>query len=191
MVDKALTAASEQTVALPQELVTAPLISRWPASSSTWTGTSKSSANTSGDRFADHLHAEHITSVDGFGPILGAQLIADTGGDLQTAFGNPERLAAYAGLAPVPRDSGRVRGNLHRPKRYHRGLRRVFYMAVLSAIKRPDGPSHIFYQRKRTEGKIYTQAQIALARRLVDVVWELLRDSRTFHNSPPLTAHAA
>ncbi|WP_245761573.1 transposase [Saccharopolyspora shandongensis] len=56
--------------------------------------------------------------------------------------------AAYAGLAPVPRDSGRVRGNLHRPKRYHRGLRRVFYLAALSSIKRPGSPSRGFYQRK-------------------------------------------
>jgi len=41
-----------------------------------------------GDRFAKHPQAEHITSVDGFGPILGAQL-PDTGGNLRAAFGNP------------------------------------------------------------------------------------------------------
>jgi transposase len=92
-----------------------------------------------GARFAQHPHAEIITSIDGFGPVLGAELLADTGGDLFAAFGTPARLAAYAGLAPVPRDSGRVRGNLHRPKRCHRGLRRVFYLAALSAIKRTDG----------------------------------------------------
>jgi hypothetical protein len=70
-----------------------------------------------------------------------------------------------------------ARGNLHRPKRYHRGLRRVFYLAALSAIK-PDGPSKTFYQRKRSEGKLHTQALIALARRLIDVIWALLRDGR-------------
>ena len=99
--------------------------------------------------------------------------------------------AAYAGLAPVPRDSGRVRGNLHRPKRYHRGLRRVFYLAALSAIKVQDGPSRRFYLRKRDEGKRHTQALIALARRLVDVIWALLRDGREFHRSPQLTAQVA
>jgi hypothetical protein len=79
---------------------------------------------------------------------------------------------------------------LHRPKRYHRGLRRVFSMAALSAI-RPDGPSRTFYQRKRAEGKIHTQALIALARRLVDVIWALLRDGREFHHSPPVDAATA
>ncbi len=105
-------------------------------------------------------------------------------------FRSSGHLAAYAGLAPVPRDSGRVRGNLHRPHRYHRGLRRVFYLAALSAIKRPDSPSRSFYRRKREEGKRHTQALIALARRLVDVIWALLRDGREFHPSPPVTTTA-
>ena len=91
----------------------------------------------------------------------------------------------------MPRDSGRISGNLHLPKRYHRGLRRVFYLAALSSIKVKDGPSRAFYQRKRDEGKIHTQALIALARRLIDVIWALLRDGREFHRSPQLTAHAA
>jgi hypothetical protein len=70
-----------------------------------------------------------------------------------------------------------ARGNLRRPKRYHRGLRRVFYLAALSAIK-PGGPSRAFSHRKRAEGKLHTQAVIALARRLIDVIWALLRDGR-------------
>ncbi|PXY26363.1 transposase [Prauserella flavalba] len=191
MVDKALAAANEQTVALPGEAITAPLITRLAAQLLELDREIKDLDKQITERFGEHPAAGPITSVDGFGPILGAQLLADTGGDLRTAFGNSGRLAAYAGLAPVPRDSGRVRGNLHRPKRYHRGLRRVFYLAALSAIKVKDGPSRAFYQKKRSEGKIHTQALIALARRLVDLIWALLRDGREFHNSPPLTANAA
>lgn len=191
MVDKSIAAAGEQTVVLPAEAVTAPLIARLAKQLLELDREIKDLDKQLAARFAEHPHAAPITSVDGFGPILGAQLLADTGGDLMAVFGNPGRLAAYAGLAPVPRDSGRVRGNLHRPKRYHRGLRSVFYMAALSAIKRPDGPSRVFYLRKRGEGKLHTQALIALARRLVDVVWALLRDGREFHHSPPIAAQAA
>jgi transposase len=191
MVDKALAAAAEQTVALPGESVTAPLVARLARQLLELDREIKDLGKQLGERFAEHPSSGPITSVDGFGPILGAQLLAGTGGDLQAAFRSSGHLAAYAGLAPVPRDSGRVRGNLHRPQRYHRGLRRVFYLAALSAIKRPDGPSRVFYLRKRGEGKRHTQALIALARRLVDVIWALLRDSREFHPSPPLTATAA
>lgn len=191
MVDKALAAAAEQTVSLQGETVTAPLVARLARQLLDLDREIKDLGKQLGDRFAEHPNAAHITSVDGFGPILGAQLLADTGGDLRTTFGTPGRLAAYAGLAPVPRDSGRVRGNLHRPTRYHRGLRRVFYMAALSAIKRPDGPSRAFYQRKRAEGKLHTQALIALARRLVDLIWALIRDNRSFTRTPaPVTAAA-
>ena len=43
-------------------------------------------------------------------------------------------------------------------------------MATLSSIFTP-GPARIFYQRKRAERLIHTQALLALARRLVDVLW--------------------
>jgi transposase len=190
MVDKALAAAAAQTIALPTEAAVAPLIARLAAQLLDLDREIKDLDKQITGTFGEHPHAARITSVNGFGPILGAQLLADTGGDLRAAFGSSARLAAYAGLAPVPRDSGRVRGNLHRPKRYHRGLRRVFYLAALSAIK-PDGPSRTFYQRKRAEGKLHTQALIALARRLIDVIWALLRDGREFHPSPPLIAATA
>jgi hypothetical protein len=66
--------------------------------------------------------------------------------------------------------------NLRRPTRYNRRLRRVFYVAVLSSVK-TDGPSRTYYQCKRGERRIHTQAVLALAR-LVGVLWALLRDNR-------------
>lgn len=85
---------------------------------------------------------------------------------------------------PVARDSGRRTGNLHRPKRYNRALRRVFFMSALSSI-RTEGPNREFYQRKRNEGLKHVQAVIALARRRVSVLWALLRDRRMFTPAPP------
>jgi len=123
------------------------------------------------------------------GSILGAEFLVATGGDLG-AFGSSARLAAYAGLAPVPNDSGRRVGNLHRPIRYHRGVRRVFYLAALSSLK-TEGPSRVFYQRKRAEHRRHTHALIALARRLIDVLWALLRDNRPFQLTAPARPAAA
>jgi transposase len=191
MAATAVAVAAEQDLALPAEAVTAPLIARLATQLLDLDREIKDLNKQLATRFAEHPHAPIITSVDGFGPVLGAELLADTGGDLAAAFGTPDRLAAYAGLAPVPRDSGRVRGNLHRPKRYHRGLRRVFYLAALTASTRPDTPSRAFYQRKRAEGKRHVQALIALARRLVNLVWALIRDNRTFTTEAPTPTAAA
>jgi transposase len=190
MAAKACAAAAEQSIVLPTEAATAPLIARLAAQLLELDREIKDLDALITKRFEQHEHAPRITSVDGFGPILGAQLLADTGGDLRAVFGHPGRLAAYSGLAPVPRDSGRVRGNLHRPKRYHRGLCRVFYLAAQSAIRR-DNLSRAYYQRKRAEGKRHTQALIALARRLIDLIWALLRDGREFTPTAPQPANAA
>lgn len=68
-------------------------------------------------RFRDHSHAEVILSLPSIGPMLGAEFIAHTGGDLRI-FASANRLACVAGLAPVPKDSGHISGNMRRPRRY-------------------------------------------------------------------------
>jgi transposase len=139
------------------------------------------------DRFHRHELAPVIESMPGIGPVLGAEFLAATGGNM-SFFGTPDRLAGFAGLAPAPRDSGRIRGNLHRPERYHRGLNRVFYHSAMVSITCSE-ESRIFYDRKRAEGKKHTQAVLALARRRVNVLWALIRDKRTYQ--PRLPKHAA
>ncbi|MDT0461258.1 IS110 family transposase [Streptomyces sp. DSM 41527] len=134
-------------------------------------------------RFRDHPHAEVILSMPGIGPVLGAEFIAHTGGDL-SVFGSSERLAGVAGLAPVPKDSGRISGNMRRPRRYCRRLLRVFYMSAMVAA-RSCPVSRAFYERKRAEGKGHRQAIIALARRRLNVLWALIRDGRPFEITAP------
>jgi transposase len=181
--------AQEQSLALPGESGTAALVKRTARKLLDLDREIKDIDKTITERFRTHPHARIIESLPGFGPNLGAEFLVAIGGDL-ASFATPGRLASYAGLVPVPRDSGRISGNLHRPKRYNRRLRRVFYMAALSSI-RAAGPSRRFYDRKRGERLIHTQALLALARRLVDVLWALLRDGREFTpEMPPITAAA-
>lgn len=138
--------------------------------------------------FAEHPQADIITSMPGIGPILGAELVA-AAGDFR-AYRDAGRLASAAGLVPVPRDSGRRTGNLHRPQRYSRRLRRVFYLSAQTSIIR-EGPNRDFYLKKRSEGLRHVQAVIAVARRRVDVLWALLRDNRLFTSNPPTQATRA
>ncbi len=132
--------------------------------------------------FRSHPQAQIIESLPGMGPILGAELIA-AAGDLN-GYPDAGRLASAAGLVPVPRDSGRRTGNLHRPMRYSRKLRRVFYLSAAASMMR-EGPNRDFYLKKRAQGRGHVQALIALARRRVDVLWALLRDNRVFHSAAP------
>ncbi|MDT5149028.1 MAG: hypothetical protein QOI01_761 [Mycobacterium sp.] len=138
------------------------------------------------DRFRRHRHAEIILSMPGFGVTLGAEFLAATGGDM-TAFDSVDRLAGVSGLAPVPRDSGRISGNLKRPRRYDRRLLRACYLSAQIAI-RTDAASRTYYDRKRVEGKTHTQAVIALARRRLNVLWAMLRDGKAYQATPTAAA---
>ncbi|MGW5647053.1 transposase, partial [Saccharopolyspora sp. NPDC003762] len=100
-----------------------------------------------------------------------------------------DRLAGFAGLAPQPRDSGRVSGNLRRPRRYHRGLLRSMYLSAMASLKGCPA-SKAYYQRKRSEGKGHKQALLALARRRLNVLWAMIRDGQCYQGSPPITAAA-
>ncbi|MCQ4152384.1 IS110 family transposase [Rhodococcus qingshengii] len=135
------------------------------------------------ERFTCHESAEVLLSLPGFGPVLAATFLANIGGNLD-GFDTVDRLASVAGLAPVPRDSGRISGNLHRPRRFNRRLLRTCYLAALSSLKNSPA-SRMFYDRKRKEGKSHKQALIALARRRINVIWAMLRDHTTYQEPVP------
>lgn len=139
-------------------------------------------------RFGRHRLAKVICSMPGFGFRLGAEFLVAIG-DLDQVE-SADRLAAYAGLAPVANDSGKRTGRRRRPVRYNRALRRVMYLAALVAI-RCDPAARAYYQRKRAEGKRPIQATICLARRRTNVLWALLRDDRTWQPEPPVKPQAA
>jgi transposase len=139
-------------------------------------------------RFREHELAAVISSMPGIGPLLGAEFLAATGGSL-SRFTSADHLAAFAGVAPVPRDSGNVSGNLHRPRRYHRGLQRVFYTSAQISI-RSCPESRRFYERKRAEKKQHKQAVLALARRRVNVLFAMIRDEQCYHGPTSVTAAA-
>jgi transposase len=140
------------------------------------------------DRFRRHRHAEIILSMPGFGVTLGAEFIAATGEDM-SAFASVDRLAGVSGLAPVPPDSGRISGNLKRPRRYNRSLLRASYLAAHIAIRTDPAP-RAYYDRKRAEGKRHTQAVLTLARRRLNVLWAMLRDHKPYQPTAPNPAAA-
>ncbi|MCJ0875879.1 IS110 family transposase [Streptomyces sp. AP-93] len=184
----AVEAAERQHTAVPGEKITAQVIHTLAKEV---TGLNEQIAEIDkliAARFREHDLAEVIESMPGIGPLMGAEFLAATAGDMNR-YGTADRLASLAGVAPVPRDSGNVSGNLHRPRRYHRGLQRVFYTSALISIRNCDA-SRRFYERKRAEGKRHTQAVLALARRRVNVLWALLRDGRCYQSALPVTTAA-
>ncbi|MFI6688456.1 IS110 family transposase [Streptomyces sp. NPDC050485] len=180
----ALEAAQAQQTALPGEDIAAQIVADLAAQILALDDRLKRIDQQIRETFRSHPQAEIIESLPGMGPILGAEFVV-AAGDL-SAYADAGHLASAAGLVPVPRDSGRRTGNLHRPKRYSRRLRRVFYLSAQTSMMR-EGPNRDFYLKKRGEGCKHVQAVIALARRRASVLWALLRDGRVFTSVPPVT----
>lgn len=185
---KAIAAAAAQQITLPGQDIAAEVIAEIAADILALDQRVKTLDTQIADMFASHEQGPIIESMPGFGPILGATLLV-AAGDLR-AFPTAGHLAAAAGLVPVPNDSGRRSGNLHKPRRYSRRLRHVFYLSAQTAMMR-EGANRDYYLKKRARGRTHVQAVISLARRRIDVLWALLRDGRTYSITPPNVTCAA
>lgn len=185
----AVDAAHAQATTLPAQHVGSALVSKLAAKIAAIDEDLTSIDAEITEQLAKHHSAANLISMPGFGPVLAATFLAQIGGKLD-AFDTVDRLACVAGLAPVPRDSGRISGNLHRPRRFNRRLLRTCYLAALSSLKNSPA-SRTFYDRKRTEGKSHKQALIALARRRMNVIWAMLRDNTPYIEPVTIKALAA
>jgi transposase len=183
LADRALTAAAAQTIAVPAERMTARLIKEL-ATEALATRTRLASLDRELEDLLDrHPDAALIRSLPGMGAVLTAELIAEAGS--LARFRSADALAAAAGIAPVLRQSGKVRF-LRRPTGGNKGLKRVFYQSAFCSLGHPD--SRAFYDRKRREGKRHHQAVLALARRRINVHWAMLNSRQLFQQHFKLAA---
>ena len=122
-----------------------------------------------------------LTSVPGVGPTTASQLLADMP---ELGKLNRQQIAALAGLAPLNRDSGSLRG-----KRTtwggRAGVRAALYMAALSAA-RCNQIIRSFVQRLQAAGKPFKVAMTAAMRKLLTILNILIRENRPWHTQPPL-----
>lgn len=117
--------------------------------------------------------AASVRSLPGFGLRTTARTVVELAG---TTFASAGHLAAYAGIAPVTRQSGAARAH-HRSRRHgNTALQRAWFLTALASLR----VDRTYYDRKRREGAHHPKATIALARRRVDVRFALLRDGTTY-----------
>jgi transposase len=119
-----------------------------------------------------------LRSIPGVGVVTAAWLLVTTVNF--TVSNTPTGLAAYAGLAPMPHESGT---SLRRQSRVgHNGntrLRHALYMATLSA-SRHNPMIRVFYQRLRDAGKPIKVARCAAARKLLHLAWAVVTKEQRF-----------
>ena len=118
-----------------------------------------------------------LVTVPGVGLVSAAALKAEVG--TVERFSTPERFASYAGLAPRLMQSGEKRTTGRIVRRSNSHLRTTMYLVAQScAIHGPEKLKQ-FHQRVRGK-KGYKVATIALARKLMVVMWKMLKEQQTF-----------
>jgi transposase len=131
--------------------------------------------------FTSHPAAPVLMSLPGIGARTGARILTEIG-DIYYRFPTPGHLAAYAGLAPVTRQSGNSLNGEHKSRRGNHRLKNAMWLSAFRSLHHE--PSKLYFARKRSQGKRHNAAIICLARRRCDVIHALLRNGTLYHHQP-------
>ena len=119
-----------------------------------------------------------ITSITGIGDVLGAAIYSEIG-DI-SRFERANQLVAYAGLDVAVKQSGDFNAsNTKISKRGSPYLRRAIWLSATVAAFR-DPALSAYYQAMRDRGKAHGTAIGAVARKLTNIIFAVLRDNKSY-----------
>lgn len=127
--------------------------------------------------FLEHPLGQVLVTLCGFGPRTGARALAEIGDPRR--FSNGGRLAAYAGLAPVDKRSGKSINNASASRRGNHRLKNAMFLAAFVATQH-DPHAKAYYARKREQGKDHNAAVICVARRRCDLIHAMLTNRTAY-----------
>lgn len=119
----------------------------------------------------------YLLSIPGISTISAAWLLVAT--HCFERCDTPQQAAAFAGLAPHPKDSGKQHGQRSIGGCGHRYLRNVLYMASAPA-SRFNPILKVFYERLLARGTPKKVARCAVARKLIHIAWACVTKQQLF-----------
>jgi len=119
-----------------------------------------------------------ITTITGIGNVTGAAIISEIG-DI-SKFDSPKKLVAYAGLDASVSQSGEFEATHNvMSKRGSPYLRKAIFQAALVASFK-DPVLSAFYQKKRAEGKHHLTCIGAVARKMCNIIYAVLKSGQPY-----------
>jgi len=117
-----------------------------------------------------------LMTIPGVG-YYSALLIKSEIGDVRR-FPSAKQLCSYAGLVPSTYASGNACYHGHITKQGSRWLRWILIEAAIHAVKRPGVLRRFYFKVERKKGGQI--AKVATARKLLEWIYHILRDGRTY-----------
>ena len=119
-----------------------------------------------------------ITTITGIGSVTGAAIISEIG-DI-SKFDSPRKLVAFTGLDATVTQSGEFEA-VHNvmSKRGSPYLRKAIFQAALIASFK-DPVLSAYYQKKRAEGKHHLTCVGAVARKMCNIIYAVLKNNQPY-----------
>lgn len=125
---------------------------------------------------------QKLKTLNGCGTVLCAKVMAEIK-DIQR-FKSPSALAKYAGLCPREKSSGNTFRHI-KTKSGNRKLNEAIHRIALSQISRSGNQqAKQYFKRKISEGKTKAQALCCLKRRLIDIIYMMLKYQQGYNYTP-------
>jgi transposase len=122
-------------------------------------------------------YSRSILSIKGIGPIIAAGLIGEVGDFGQ--FRTISEVMKHAGLDLYEISSGKHKGKRRISKRGRHLLRKLLFFAAINTIRK-GGVMHGYYQACLQRGMLRIKALIAVARKLLRIIFALVRSHSVF-----------
>ena len=120
----------------------------------------------------------HLLSVPGIGSTIAPIILAEIG-DINN-FDKPSKLIAFAGVDPSENQSGnKLSTNDKTSKRGSPYLRHAIYNASLVAISN-EPELRAYYDKKISEGKHHFVALAGISRKLLTIIYYILKEDRDY-----------
>jgi hypothetical protein len=119
-----------------------------------------------------------LQTIPGVGQITAWTVVGETLGF--TVCMNAASLTSYAGLDVRFRESGKYKGKSKLSKQGNEYLRTALYMSSLSALRNKETPLGMFYDRLVSKGKLGKVAQLAVARKLLCLMYSIWQSATEF-----------
>ncbi len=187
--DDVMAALDAQSVAVPAEATIGRVVAELAVELDRLLARRDALAGEIEEVFLAHPFGELLSSMPGIGPRTGSRILAEIGDG--SRFGDGDKLASYAGLAPVTRQSGKSVNGESKSRRGNHRLKNAMFLAAFASLRSPE--SKAFYDRKRAEGKRHNAAIICLARRRCNVILAMLATRQPYnpaHRTDRLTEAA-
>lgn len=122
-------------------------------------------------------YSQRILSIKGIGTITVAGLIGEVGDFRQ--FRTISEVMKHAGLDLYEISSGKHKGKRRISKRGRHHIRKLMYFAAINTVRR-GGIMYEYYQSCLQRGMLRMKALIAVARKLLRIIFAVVRDDREF-----------